>query len=112
YRGTRERSEIIVDASAVYHNKLKQKLNMLFPAAPINILNVGISGDTAEGGLKRLNRDIIRHEPDLVVVCYGLNDSGQGIARAEAYGSALKEIFLQLKKTDSQVIFMTPNMKN
>src|SRR5690606_29007257 len=49
---------------------------------------------------------------DLVVVCYGLNDSGQGIARAEAYGSALKEIFLQLKKTDSQVIFMTPNMKN
>jgi lysophospholipase L1-like esterase len=39
-------------------------------------LNAGWGGDTAEGGLRRLQRDVLALKPTLVTVCYGMNDGG------------------------------------
>lgn len=90
-----------------YHNKLKNMLNRLYPNVPINIINAGISGDCAAGGCKRLERDVLRFNPDLVVVCYGLNDSQKGVDGLTEYATSLDEIF---KKIECECIFMTPNM--
>jgi acyl-CoA thioesterase-1 len=38
------------------------------------VVNAGISGDTTEGGLSRLDRDVLAHHPRLVVVELGVND--------------------------------------
>lgn len=66
--------ETIFDKSSAYHKRLEEMPSMLYPNVPINIINAGISGDTSWGGAERLDRDVLSHNPDLVVVCFGLND--------------------------------------
>lgn len=102
----------ISDYEAVYHNILKKKLNMFFPNAPVNIINAGINGDSAAGGLKRLERDVLRYDPDLCVVCFGLNDVHGDKEGLERYLSSLRSIFTALKDGGIETIFMTPNMMN
>ena len=75
-------------------------------------INAGISGDSAPGGLKRLERDVLSHKPDLTVVSFGLNDSHRGAAGLAMYSNALREIFQRLTGSGSEVIYMTQNMMN
>ncbi len=93
-----------------YHAKLRRILEELYPNVPINILNTGISGDNAPNGRRRLARDILPFAPDLVVVCFGLNDAMSGPEGLERYGDALAGIFQDLKEAGLEAIFMTPNM--
>lgn len=93
-----------------YHNKLKCMIEEVFPNVPINIINAGISGNNAVAGRERLERDIIQYKPDMVVVCFGLNDACRGIEMINAYESALEDIFKELKSQGIETIFMTPNM--
>ncbi len=93
-----------------YHAKLKRILEELYPCVPINILNAGISGDNAPNGRRRLARDILPFGPDLVVVCFGLNDSMSGLEGLDTYGEALDGIFRDLRAAGSEAVFMTPNM--
>lgn len=102
----------VFDQKNAYHAYLGQILSMLYPGVPVNMLNAGISGDTAAGGLERLERDVLRHAPDLAVVCYGLNDSGGGMAGVHEYGNTLREIFTALDSHGIERIFLTPNMMN
>jgi lysophospholipase L1-like esterase len=43
------------------------------------VINAGISGDTAEYAYRRLDKDVLRHRPLLVVVEFGANDSTLGV---------------------------------
>lgn len=95
-----------------YHAYLGRILSMLYPKVPVNIVNAGISGDTAERGLERLDRDVLRHAPDLAVICFGLNDAGGGMDGVGRYGEALREIFHRLGVNGIERIFLTPNMMN
>lgn len=97
------------DFQAVYHNRFKQMLNLLFPTMPINIINAGIGGDSANVGAERLERDVISKSPDLAVVCFGLNDINSTL---ESYIYSLNKIFNRLKENKIETIFMTPNMLN
>ena len=101
---------VIYDADSVYHNQIKRIFSILYPSLPVNIINAGISGDSAVQGLARLERDVLSYKPDLTVVCYGLNDSGYGEERLKEYVDSLREIFIKTQKAESSVIFLTPNM--
>jgi len=103
---------VIFDHEAVYHFKLKKLLNRIFPAARINIINAGIGGDNAQNGLKRLENDVIRYDPKLVVVCYGLNDVHNGREGIDIFSSSLRGIFNKLKEKEIETIYMSPNMMN
>lgn len=100
----------IFDYKNVYHNRLKEDLALLFPEATLNVINAGIGGDNAVGGLARLDRDVLRFHPDLTVIAYGLNDATGGAAGIDDYKSALDKIFRETKKSGSDVIYMTENM--
>jgi Lysophospholipase L1 and related esterases len=100
------------DYDAVYHFQLKKMLNYVFPASPINIINAGIGGNIAQQGCDRIERDIFPYSPDLVVICFGLNDVCFGIESLDKFISALKVIFDKLRERDIETIFMTPNMLN
>lgn len=93
-----------------YHHKLKRMLEEVFPRVSFNVINAGISGDNTLGGESRLERDILSFSPDLVVVCYGLNDVVKGAEGLMAYGDTLERIFKRIKDSGADVIFMTPNM--
>ena len=92
-----------------YHEKVKKILNIFYPTVPITIVNAGISGDVASAGIKRIDRDVLSYSPDVVVVCYGLNDSGSEENGIDTYVAALKEIFDAVREKGKEVIFLTPN---
>ena len=47
------------DFAAVYHEKLKDGLSLLYPGAAPAVINAGAGGDNAPGGLWRLERDLL-----------------------------------------------------
>ncbi len=102
--------QTIFDPAHAYHAYVAKILATLFPSAPVNIINAGISGDRASGGLSRLTRDVLSHSPDLCVVCFGLNDSGSLLEGIDRYRESLAGIFKELTASGCEVIFMTPNM--
>ncbi len=104
--------EAVFDMSAAYHRELIRLLGVLYPAASINTVNAGVSGDRAPAGLARLERDVLAFHPDLCVVCFGLNDCHKGLDEIPTYTGALREIFRRLRAEGIEVIFMTPNRMN
>lgn len=110
YRSGENSLETEFSSISGYHQKLKQLLETVIPRVPITIVNAGISGDNAVSGSKRIQRDIISYQPDLCVVCFGLNDVNNGLDGLQDYVDALKSIFSQLNEAGIDAIFMTPNM--
>ena len=104
--------DVVCDQKCCYHSYVSDILKLLFPQAPVQIINAGISGDNTENGLKRIQQDVLRFHPDLTVVCFGLNDSVWGLEKVAEYGRNLKKIFLKLQENGSEIIYMTPNMMN
>lgn len=104
--------ETVFRREDAYSAVLRRQLADICPPAAVHIINAGISGDSAPGGLARIDRDILAYHPDLTVVCFGLNDNGNGLAGIDTYKNALREIFAKLKAAGSEVIAMTPNMMN
>ena len=48
-----------------YHEKVKKILAILYPEVPVTVVNAGISGDRADAGVERLERDVLSYKPDL-----------------------------------------------
>jgi hypothetical protein len=94
---------------AVYWSVLKNKLHAIRNYVPINTICAAVGGTTAKDALPRLERDVLCHRPDLVIVCFGLNDVNGAL---EEYLSSLEEIFSRCKETGADVIFLSPNMLN
>ncbi len=93
----------------VYHNLLKKKINALKPYVPVNVINAGIGGTSALHSLARMESQVFKHQPDLVIVCFGLNDVNGPL---EEYISSLEIIFKRCLEFGCETIFMTPNMLN
>ena len=98
-----------INYETVYWNRLKKKINAVRSYMPVNVINAGIGGVTARGSLGRIESQVLKHEPDLVIVCFGLNDVNDTL---EKYISSLEIIFDKTLKSGAEVIFMTPNMLN
>lgn len=104
--------ETVYDKNNAYHAHLAKIFAVTYPTVPVNMINAGISGDNAPHGLQRLERDVLSKDPDLVVVCFALNDSGQGEEGLDKYKTALAGIFEKIQAAGKEIIFMTPNMMN
>lgn len=89
-----------------YSVKLQKILTFLYPTVQFNVINSGFSGGCAENGLQTLERDVLKFSPDLVIVSYGLNDSGRTI---DEYVKNLSAIFEKIKATGAEIIFLTQN---
>lgn len=93
----------------VYHNLLKKKLNAVRDYVPVNVINAGIGGITAAESLDRMESQVMAHNPDLVIICFGLNDVNRDL---DSYLDALTAMFARCNLSKVDVIFMTPNMLN
>ena len=98
-----------INYETVYWNRLRQKLNAVRATIPVNVINAGIGGTTAARSVARLDRQVLCHNPDLVIVCFGLNDIN---GTREQYLDSLRTIFTRCRESGAEVIFMTPNMLN
>lgn len=57
-----------------YMDFLEEMFRETFPESRLHLINCGIPGDTAEGGLYRL-RNVLDFNPDCVFVQFSLNDA-------------------------------------
>ncbi len=104
--------DTIFESESGFAALMRNMLHMLYPAAQINIINSGISGDNARNGNSRFERDIAPFSPDLVVVGYGLNDCTRGEKGILPYTEALASVFEKTKQLGAECIFLTPNLMN
>ncbi|MDH7569725.1 MAG: GDSL-type esterase/lipase family protein, partial [Armatimonadota bacterium] len=66
--------ELANPARDSYPALLATLLQRRFPAARVRLVNAGVPGDTAAGGLARLERDVLAQHPDIMLVQFGGND--------------------------------------
>lgn len=97
------------DYENVYWNRLQRMMHAYRDYMPINMINASIGGTTAKESLPRLEKQVLRHAPDLVIVCFGLNDVNGTL---EDYLDSLRQIFAGCRTAGCETIFMTPNMLN
>lgn len=67
-----------ITAARTYGKIVENYTLLRFPTRAVRFVNSGWGGDTAAGGLKRLERDVFAHGATVVIVAYGINDIGWG----------------------------------
>ena len=87
----------------IFEDMLKDK----YPQAVFKIIKRGVPGDTAQGGIFRIKKDIISAMPDLVMVQFGLNDALSGYTPAEFYNNMRHIVSVLKEETDSEILLMT-----
>ena len=98
-----------IDAGTVYHQQVKEKLERHYPLCTFSVINAGAAGQTAKGSLTRLERDVIRYQPDLVIIGFGLNDavvSETGLELKQALQTIIKRL---QSETKADLILLSPN---
>ena len=98
-----------IDYENVYWNRLKKMLNQSRDYMPVNMINASVGGTSAKASLPRMESQVFCHRPDLVIVCFGLNDVNGPL---EDYLEALRQIFARCREEGCDAIFLTPNMLN
>lgn len=98
-----------ISYETVYWNLLRKKINAVRDYVPVNVINAGIGGICASASLERMDSQVLAHNPDLIIICFGLNDINGTL---ENYINPLRIIFDKALKSGAEVIFMTPNMLN
>ncbi len=99
----------VLDGEGVYHRLLKQELEAIYPSTSFSVINAGVSGGSAPQAVERLERDVLRHDPDLVLVAFGLNDSLGKREGLPAFENALRKIITQVRqKTQADIVLITP----
>jgi acyl-CoA thioesterase-1 len=82
-------------------------LAKIHPSAQVRMINAGVSGNDTAAALMRMERDVLRHAPDLVVVMFGMNDvRSQAV---ESFRRNLGDIVERVQRSGAEVILMTPN---
>jgi len=80
------------------------------PSCSFNLINAGVGGETVTKAADRLDRDVLSHQPDLVIVGFGLNDSAAGHAGVAAFTEQLRLTVRAIRETGADLLLMTPNM--
>lgn len=90
-----------------YLDFLKEMFVVHYPRGILKIVNRGIPGDTAEGGLARLQQHVIASAPDLVFVQFGLNDAFCGCS-IDAFARNIIGIIKGIQKgSGADILLMT-----
>lgn len=79
------------------------------------VINAGKRGDSTYNALLRFDEDVLAEAPDIVIICFGMNDQAweieneRPIQTLEKYRAQLIHFVTELQKTGADVIFVTPN---
>jgi lysophospholipase L1-like esterase len=93
---------------AIIHRELSRELG------PVAVLNAGVGGERTDQALRRLQRDVIARQPELVTIMYGTNDAAVDRGRTESrlalalYRENLETIVRGLRDAGIQPVLMTP----
>ncbi len=95
----------------LYTNYTEAYLVSRYPELNLTFFNAGWGGDTAAGGVKRLERDVLFCKPTLVTICFGMND---GLYRKltdtirTEFAASMREMVFRLRSAGVRVVLLTP----
>ena len=85
---------------------------ILAEALKVKAINAGVGGHNSKQGLHRIEKDVLAHKPDVVVVFFGTNDirvdSERAFVPLKKYRENLSEISRRCQKAGAKVVFCTP----
>ena len=79
----------------------------------VSVLNAGVSGDTTEAALARLDGDVLAHDPRIVIIGLGGNDYLRGVTIAQTEAN-LRTIIRRIQGAGAMVVllgFRFPSLK-
>ncbi|HEX3151597.1 MAG TPA: GDSL-type esterase/lipase family protein [Gemmataceae bacterium] len=76
-----------ITAARTYGKIVENYTLLRFPTRKVRFINVGKGGDTAAGGLARLD-DVLAQKPTVLIVAYGTNDIGWGVKADDEHKKA------------------------
>ncbi|MHB9035416.1 MAG: SGNH/GDSL hydrolase family protein [Armatimonadota bacterium] len=95
----------------IYTRYVMDYFALRYPGANITFRNAGWSGDRSPGALDRLKRDVLSLKPDVVSICFGMNDGNYHPFEKAAFDTFIKGlsgIVSQLKASGARVVLLTP----
>jgi lysophospholipase L1-like esterase len=96
-----------ITAARTYGKIIENYTLLRFPERRVRFVNAGWGGDTAAGGLARLERDVISQHASVLIVAYGFNDIGWGFKaddeHKKKYLDAIRSIVGECKKRKIRV---------
>lgn len=103
--------------SKVYSQRIQDGLESV--GSSLVVYNAGVGGNTTRDAKKRFERDVLAHQPRLVVMQFGINDSAVDVWKKPPatsprvplaeYLQNLREMISQAHQRNVRVILMTPN---
>jgi lysophospholipase L1-like esterase len=95
----------------IYTRYVMDYFALRYPDLKVTFRNAGWGGDRAPGGLARLERDVLSLKPNVVSICFGMNDAQyQKFDQAvyDTYIKAMTDLVATLKKAGVRVVLLTP----
>lgn len=88
-----------------------QRLRERWPRCAISVVNTAVGGTNSNWGLEQVQARVADHEPDLVLVNFGMNDSGWPIL-PEQYEKNIRGIIQAAlaRKQDAEFLLLTPGV--
>ncbi|MCA9179671.1 MAG: family 10 glycosylhydrolase [Planctomycetales bacterium] len=86
---------------------------------PVRVINSGVGGNHTGHARERFERDVLAHHPEIVIIQFGINDAAVDVWKTPPadqprvalndYKENLRHFVKELRKSDAQVVLMTPN---
>jgi len=95
-----------VNTLGAYPQQFLRKLKEIYPFATVNVIVTAIGGENSLSGEKRFEKDVLTHNPDLILIDYALNDRGAGLL--ESY-IAWNNMIKQSQNRGVKIILLTPS---
>jgi lysophospholipase L1-like esterase len=96
-----------ITAARTYGKLIENYTLLRYPTRRARFINAGKGGETAEGALTRLERDIFSRKATVLTVAYGVNDIGWGLhaddQHRQRYLKAIVQIVQQCKQRGVRV---------
>lgn len=70
----------------------------------VRVIDAGIGGDTLDGGRARYDRDVLAHNPDVVLIALGANDFWRNARPASVMGDDLRAMVKEARRRGMQVV--------
>lgn len=77
-----------------------------FPDGDFEFINAGIGGTDSYLGVHRVQRDVLDHKPDLVLVEYSVNDADSNFYK-KSYDNLVRKILLSESKPAAMLLYMS-----
>lgn len=95
----------------LYSKYIELYLTLCVPELDLKIIQLGWGGETAGGFANRMNNDLLPWKPDVVTLCYGMNDGGYKPfeeSTGSRYRGSLNDVVGRIEKAGGIAVVGSP----